>query len=149
MAITASIKAALVADLQRIQGKTPFSTTVREVGTEPKRIDEAQKPGVYIYSSEGSSDLDSLTNLRGEAEQAYTLDLIIESNTPNADMDAFLDDVRNSIEAATGNVRALSSVHKVTVTDWTPTETGPDIGMNVYIRQVNVSVTYTYTRGSA
>ena len=149
MSITATIKAALIADLTAIDGTGIFSTTVAEVGSEPKEVSEAQKPGVFIYASEGESDLETMTNLRGETQQAYTLDLVIESNTPNADMDTFLDDVRNCVERTASNVLGATRVNTATVTDWTPVESDPDILMNIYFRQVNVVVSYLYSRGAA
>ena len=149
MAITATIKAALIADLTAIDGTGIFSTTVAEVGSEPKHVSEVEKPGVFIYASEGESDLETLTNLRGSTDQSYTLDLVIESNTPNADMDAFLDDIRNAVERDTSNVLGVARVETAVVTAWTPVETDADIHMNTYYHQVNVVVAYLYSRGAA
>ena len=149
MAITATIKAALIADLTAIDGTGIFTTAVAVVGSEPKPVSEVEKPGVFIYASEGESDLETLTNLRGITEQSYTLDLVIESNTPNADMDTFLDDIRNCVERSTSNVLTTARVNTAVVTDWTPVETDPDIHMNIYYRQVNVVVAYLYSRGAA
>jgi hypothetical protein len=149
VSVTATIKTALVADLDAIDGTGIFSTTLKETGTEPVRIDEAEAPAIYIFASDGTSDLETLTNLRGETEQSYTLDLVIKSTTPNADMDTLLDDVRNAIERSTSNVLGVAAVNTATVTDWTPVETDPGIHEGVYIRQVNVVVSYLYTRGSA
>ena len=147
--ITATIKAALLADLNDIDGTGIFTTTVAEVGSEPKPSNEVQKPGVFIYSTEGEADLETLTNLRGSTVQTFTLDLVIESNTPNADMDTFLDDIRNALERTVSNTLAVDRVSNVVVTDWTPVETDPDIHMNTYYRQVNVVVSYLYSRGAA
>lgn len=149
MSITATIRDALMTDLRDINGMDGFVTALAEVGSEPKRVDEAQKPGVYVQSTEGVSDLETITQRRGEVEQIYTLDLVVSSATPNADMDALLDDVRNAIERDGSNILTVSAVTKVTVTDWSPVGTDPDIALGVYWRTVNVAVNYIYTRGAA
>jgi hypothetical protein len=139
--------------MEAIDGTGIFTMTVAEVGREPVRPDEAKSPGIYISSGSGNSELGSISNLRGDAEQVFTLDLIVESTTPNADMDSLLSDVRNAVERSASNIKATvianGSVTDVVASDWTPVLTDPGIHELVYFRQVDVVISYLYTRGSA
>ena len=148
--ITTLIKNALVADLQLINGAGIFQTTVAEIGLEPKRYDEAKSPGIYIGSSAGEGDQDSITSRIGTRSQDYNLDLIIKgSNTPNADLDTFLDDIANAIEHEDSNINGVNGVESVVLSEWTAVHTDPGISEGIYLRRVTVSVTYLYSRGSA
>ena len=147
--ITGSLKSAIVADLETIDGTGNFSTTVAEVGREPKRFDEIKKPAAFIVSADYDSDPESNTLLSGLATHTFALQLAIHSNTPNADMDDFFDDVRNAIEVSTSNLVGVTGVTKVDVTGSSPTYTDPSIHEGIYLREVEVAVEYKYERGSA
>ncbi|RMF18883.1 MAG: hypothetical protein D6760_13540 [Deltaproteobacteria bacterium] len=150
MAITQQIRDALVSDLQQITTGNGYSTTLVEVGREPKRITEARAPAVYIAPGEGgTSELETISSGMGSAVQRFTLQMIVRSATPNQDMDNLLDDVRNAIERSGSAVLALSDVVTAAVTGWTETVTEPDIALDTYYREATVEVTYLYRRGSA
>ena len=150
MAITRSIKNALVSDLEHITEANGYSKTLAEAGLEPKDWDEAKYPAVYVIpDAGGSSELETLTNLKGEAEQAFTLQLVLKSANPNTDMDNFLDDVRNAIERSAGNLNTLAGVEFAGITEWSEVLTVRDEDYGLYYREATLTVRYLYTRGGA
>lgn len=150
MAITRSIKSALVSDLEHITEANGYSKTLAEAGLDPKDWDEAKYPAVYVIpDAGGSSELETLSNLKGEAEQAFTLQLVLKSNTPNTDMDNFLDDVRNAVERSAGNLNALAGVEFAGITEWSEVLTVRDEDFGLYYREATLTVRYLYDRGGA
>jgi hypothetical protein len=145
---TAGIRSAITTTLASVTTSNGYSTNVVEVGSEPKGIDEVRSPAVYLLSMDGQSDLESLSNLQGQCKQAFRMQLVIRSATPQADMDAFLDDVRNAVEKSTSALLSLSYVVRVTVSGWSPTFTESHINDGVYLRECDVVVDYVYQRGS-
>jgi hypothetical protein len=150
MSATKAIRDAIVTAAGTILVANGYSTEVVEVSSEPKGIDEVRAPAIYLISMEGNSEVESLSNLQGRARQTYRAQLTIQSSTPGADMDAFLDDLRNAIEKESiSNIPlGLNYVEKITVTGWSPTFTESHIHEGLYLRECDVVVDYVYTRGS-
>ena len=150
--ITATIKQAIVDDLTDVDGTGIFSTTIAEVGTTPKRIDDAKFPGAYVFSGEGSASLSSLTDKLRSGTQRYIVQLAVHSSTPNADMDTFMDDVRNAFERETSNLNTInvSNIRNfqtdVGSWDWFPTDQTIDEGK--LLAEVEVIVRYDYNAGT-
>jgi hypothetical protein len=142
MSITETLAAALVTDLQTVSG-------IAEVGREPKRIDEALAPSAYVITADGSSDIETISNMQGQCRQSFVVQLMVRSAAPNADMNSLLDAVRNAVESSSGTLVTLSTVVRVSVTRWSGVFTEPSIHEGVYLREVTVDVDYIFTRGSA
>ncbi len=150
MAKTAQIKAALVDDLEQISTANGYTFTVAEVGTEPKRVDEARFPGLYLIpGAGGSANIEELGNRAGYATQRYGVQLFVRSTTPNTDMDNLLDDVRNAVERSAGNLMGISGVEYAGVSQWSEVVTEGDINEHVYYRELVVEIRYEFTRGAA
>lgn len=150
MGITKDIKDALISDLNGISTAAGYNTDVKQVSREPVPIDEARKPHIAILpGGGGDSDLEALGNREGIATQRYTLQLVVQSSTPNADMDNLLDDIRNAIEPSDGSVMGVTGVEYAGLEDWSEVVTDELTHGQVYYREATVAVRYVYTRGSA
>jgi hypothetical protein len=142
VSITETLAAALATDLATV-------TALAEIGREPKRVDEALAPSAFIVSAQGSADLESLSNREGESYQTFTVQTMVRGATPNADMNNLFDSIRNAVERDGGALMVLPTVVTVSVTRWSSVFTESSIHEGVYIRELDVTVRYVYTRGGA
>lgn len=150
MAILSTIRTALASDLAQITTGNGYSLTVAQVYTEPKRVAEMLKPGIYIAPDESTeAEIDTLTNRIGAAVQTYTVVIVANTRTPNATMDNFSDDVRNAVERSTGSLQTTAGVYNVVVSEIGSVLVDADTAQDDYLRVIKLTIEYEYTRGSA
>jgi hypothetical protein len=148
--ITKRIRDAILLDLADITVANGFSTTLVEVGAEPKRIADSTLPCVFLTTGPGGrGEAYQLSNFAGHTTHQFVVQMMVRSSTPNADMDNLLDDVKNSVERSTSHVTALTEVDDITVVDWTETTVSGDISNSTYYREATIQVSYVYSRGAA
>lgn len=145
-----TFEAALVADLQKINGTGIYETTVKTVGTEPKAANEVDAPAIFIIPGGGGEDeINELGQRSGLAEQRWILQLYVRSATPYADVMILLDDVRNAINPKTSNLNALSNVRWAMVESWPDApRTSTDINDMWGMIQCTVALQYQYEIGA-
>ena len=147
---TTILRQALEADLADIDGTGVFYTTLAQIAREPSGMAEMIYPAVYIVPGGGSSDdLEERTNLTGVATQEWELRLYVNSETPHADIEQLLDDVRVAIGRTTGNLQNVDGVHYAGVSEW-PDEvrTSPAGHKQLGEIELTVQVRYEYARNT-
>lgn len=155
MALTQTLYTALLADMNDITTGNGFATDIGYVGGEPRTWEDIQNdlPAVILSSKAFDSDPDRNTVRTGEGIQQFLINSMVRSDTPNADIHALFDDIRNAIErqtngSMTGNIGQVGAVSKVDVTEGEGPLAGPDVSDNVYFHAATVQITYKYTKGS-
>ena len=149
MALTKALKDALVADLETITTANGYDTEIGEVAREPKRFDDAISPGAYIMSGAYSTEPANNTVNTNLATIDFLVQLLIKSDTPQADMDSFFDDARNAIEKLGSSLLGVTGIVKIDVSDGTFTYTEEGIHERVYTKELTIRVEFQYSRGSA
>jgi hypothetical protein len=149
MAKTKTLRDALKSDLEAINGTGIFTTTVATVGTEPVNVDTVAPPAAFLIpdrSGEGTPA--DVSDRVGKAVQLFTVQLYLQTETPNVDMLAFLDDVRNAVERSTANIGAVAGVEWAGASNWSEVLTTEDLAVQRAFAEITVSVSYFYTRGA-
>ena len=153
VAITNTIKSAIVADLNDISIANGYSVDIGYVGVEPRRFEDISDdlPAAFILSGdyEMSPEDVSIGGRVGLATQVYGIQMVLRSSTPNQDTDDLFDDIRNVIERTTSNTIAVARVSKADITAASEILTDPQTHEEVYFREVQIEVEYEYQRGSA
>lgn len=147
--VTKTLRGALLLDLQSISG---IVTTDKN----PLDLKEAFERAPFAFISEagsGEASPETLSNMRGEAVQTFTVVMGVKTRTDTLDaLDDLLDDLRNSVERDAGNLRAAvianGGVEIVIVANWSDVNPGETIGEGRLFRTATVTAQYLYERGA-
>ena len=151
--VSASIRAAVIADLEGITTANGYEITVRSVYAEPTPEEHKVFPFLELVPTEGgSADISEAGIARsGKAFQSFNIRGGVDSGQPMADQQKLVDSVRNAIEKSTSAILALSSplVESVVVSAWSMGLAGDEIAQGGREISVDIDISYHYTRGEA
>jgi hypothetical protein len=143
LAITRSIRAAVVADLTVLA-----NATVEEL---PKELSETKSRTVFFMEGPGGDSKEE-TFTGNESRQVFRLGLFIRADTQVqalANLDDFQDEVRNIIERTDGTTALMTKVRKAGIVNWSEPMTPEDVAQGEAYRELEVEVFYHYTLGAA
>ena len=153
MAVTKSLKDALVADCESITVANGFENTIGDVATDPEDATALALPALVIEGlADGEDDPATFGARMANATQRFTVVGLIRGDESGAALESLLDDLRNAVGRPTSNLKtALTSGNKVQhaiVSGWDEDEGSPRLKNEVHRFSAVVEVSYYYVRGS-
>lgn len=152
MSITLTLRDAVVDDLGDINGAGIFVTdlTAGTIATVPTPDSMLSLPAAEVRPGEGGTteDPETLGCTDGMSEQDIIVELHVRSTTPYDAIANLVDDVRNAIERAGGNVRTVTGVFFARVAAWEIKHLAEDHANQRGRATITVHVKYEYDAGS-